>query len=140
MANINHEIKIQASPEKTFKALSTLSDLKAWHTSHIEGKAELNDVLNFHGIDRPAFSWKVTQFEPNKLVVWECIEGPGNSVGTKASYAVSKTEDNRTLVELSHTAWPDQQGNFRKCNTLWGVLLHHLKNYVETGKIDPAIQ
>lgn len=139
MADINHEIKIQAPPEKTFKAISTLNDLKAWHTAHIAGKSELNGILSFSGTGKPNFLWKIIKLEPNKIVTWECIEGPGDSVGTKATYTLSKTEDDRTLVELSHTSWPDQQGNFRKCNTLWGILLHHLKNYVETGKSDPAI-
>lgn len=139
MADINHEIKIQALPEKTFKALSNLNDLKGWHTAHMDGKPELNGTLSFNGIGKPVFLWKVIELEPNKKVVWECIEGPGDSVGTKATYTLSKTADERTLVELSHTSWPDQQGNFRKCNTLWGILLHHLKNYVETGKAAPAI-
>jgi uncharacterized protein YndB with AHSA1/START domain len=139
MADINHEIKIQASPEKTFKALSTLIGLKAWHTAHIDGKSELNGVLSFNGTGKPTFLWKIIQFESNKIVAWECVEGPGDSVGTQAVYTLSQTADDRTLVELSHNSWPDQQGNFRKCNTLWGILLHHLKNYVETGKIDPAI-
>lgn len=140
MVNIDHEIKIQASPEKIFKAFSNLDELKAWHTRYIDGNPELNGILSFKGTEKPVFLWKVVQFEPNKLVAWECIQGPGDSVGTKAIYTLSKTEDNRTLVELSHTSWPDQKGNFRKCNTLWGILLHHLKNYVETGKAEPAIQ
>lgn len=140
MADINHEIKIQASPEKIFKAISNLSDLKAWHTAHIDGKSELNGVLSFNGTGKPKFLWKLIQIEPNKKVTWECVEGPGDSVGTKAIYTLSKEGDGRTLVLLSHTSWPGQEGNFRKCNTLWGILLHHLKNYVETGKADPAIQ
>lgn len=139
MANINHEIKIKASPEKIFAAINNVNDLKAWHTADTEGKSGLNDVLKFNGTGKPTFLWKIIQLEPGKKVTWECVEGPGDSVGTQAIYTLSKTQDDRTLVELSHTSWPDQQGNFRKCNTLWGILLHHLKNYVETGKADPAI-
>lgn len=136
MADINHEIKIQATPEKTFKALSTINDLKAWHTANIEDKS---GELSFNATGKPQFVWKVVESIPNKKLTWECLEGPGDSVGTKVSYALSKTDDNRTLVELSHVSWPDEAGNFRKCNTLWGILLHHLKNYVESGKPNPAI-
>lgn len=135
MADIHHEIKIQASPEKTFKALSTLSGLKAWHTAHIE---EQDGALRFSAADKPTFLWKLT-LHKGKEVVWECLEGPGDSVGTKAIYKLSETDDGRTLVEFSHTLWPNQELNFRKCNTLWAILLHHLKKYVETGKTDPAI-
>lgn len=138
MADIDHEIKIDAPVEKTFQALSTLNGLKSWHTAHIDGKADLHGVLTFSGTGKPVFRWKIAQVEPNKKLVWECLEGPGDSVGTKVAYKLSKTDDGRTLVELSHQAWPHEQGNFRKCNTLWGILLHHLKNYVETGKSEPA--
>ncbi len=139
MADINHEIKIEASPEKIFNALSTVSGLKGWHTTHVEGQPKLNEVLSFSTPGKPTFRWKVIKSDPNKVVAWECVEGPGDSVGTQAIYTISPAADKRTLVELSHNSWPNQQGNFRKCNTLWGILLHHLKNYVETGKADPAI-
>lgn len=137
MTNIDHEIKIEASPEKVSQALLNLNELKAWHTARIEGRP--GGVLSFNGTDKPAFLWKIIENEPHKLITWECMDGPGDSIGTKAIYSLSKTGDGRTLVELQHTSWPDQEGNFRKCNTLWGVLLHHLKTYVETGKQVPAI-
>ena len=80
MSDIQHEIKIQASPERVFKALSTVDDLRSWHTAKIYGKLELNETLNFQGTDKPIFHWKVIRVEPNKQIVWECVEGPGNSV------------------------------------------------------------
>lgn len=138
MADINHEIKIQTSLEKAFKALSNLNDLKKWHTAHIEEKGRGEREFNFMATGKPAFLWKMIRIEPNHQVTWECLEGPGDSVGTQAIYKLSKKDD-QILVELSHTSWPDQEGNFRKCNTLWGILLHHLKKYLETGKTDPAI-
>lgn len=140
MVDIDHEIKIQASPEKVFKALSDVQDLKAWHTAHIQPKAGMDHVLVFNAAEKPEFLWKVMEIEPDKEITWKCIEGPGNSSGTEVIYKISKTNDHRTLVEMKHAHWPHQEGNFRKCNTLWGILLHHLKTYLETGKPDPAIR
>lgn len=137
MAEINHEIKIQAPIAAISKALGTLKGLRAWHTAHIEGSDDLNGVLVFKAKDKPTFNWKITQKEPEKFI-WECVEGPGDSKGTHVIYKITKTDDGRSLVELSHTEWPGQDGNFRKCNTLWGILLHHLKNYAETGTAEPA--
>lgn len=139
MADIDHEIKIQASLEQTFKALSNLNALKAWHTAHIEQKTSSENVLSFQGTEKPTFLWKIIQLEPNKKVIWECLQGPGDAAHTKVIYTLSKAPDNRTVVELSHISWPNQKGNFRKCNTLWGILLHHLKTYLETNKANPAI-
>lgn len=135
MTTIDHEIKIEASPEAVEKALSNLNDLKAWHTARIEGKP--GGVLSFEGTDKPVFEWKISV--DHRSITWECMEGPGDSIGSKAIYSLSETDDGKTLVELQHTSWPDQEGNYRKCNTLWGILLHHLKTYVETGKRAPAI-
>jgi hypothetical protein len=65
-------------------------------------------------------------------VVWLCTKGPGDSVGTTATFLIS-TSDDRTLLELKHSGWPGTHGNFRKCNTIWAVLLHHIQQYVQTG-------
>jgi hypothetical protein len=46
----------------------------------------------------------------------------------------------RTLIEFAHRGWPHTDGNFRKCNTQWAILLHHLRDFVETGKAAPALK
>ena len=135
MAKINHEIKINAPIEKVRKAITTLQDLRSWHTLSMEGDIKLHGILISKAKNQPTFHWKIMSLEP---IIWECIEGPGDSVGTKAIFNLSETTDGRVLVEFSHTEWPDQHGNYRKCNTLWGILLHHLKNYAETGVAMPA--
>jgi uncharacterized protein YndB with AHSA1/START domain len=61
-------------------------------------------------------------------------------VGTTATFTLTKTDDGRTLVEHVHAGWPGTHGNFRKCNTTWGVLLHHLRQYAETGDAAPAFE
>jgi uncharacterized protein YndB with AHSA1/START domain len=140
MAEIVHEIKIAAPASKIFTALTTQDGLEAWHTARIEGTPQLNAIITFEATDKPLFRWKIVKWDPDKKLVWECVEGPGDSVGTQAIYTLAPTEDSgRTVVGLSHTSWPHEQGNFHKCNTLWGVLLHHLKKYAETGKAEPAI-
>ncbi|MFC3908125.1 SRPBCC family protein [Legionella dresdenensis] len=138
MAMIEHEITINAPAEKIYKALSSLDGLRSWHTAVIEGEHKLNHNLTLKGKDKPIFVWKVTDLDPNHRLEWECVQGPGDSVGTKVAYSISKTKDGRALVECSHTDWPHTQGNYKKCNTLWGILLHHLKNYVETDVSMPA--
>lgn len=138
MAEINHEIKIKAPISKVYQAINTLKGLHAWHSSHIQGEPALNAILTFEGKDKPTFKWKVIKADKDHEIVWECVEGPGESLGTKAIYKLSDTGDGRTLVKFSHTGWPSNHENFNKCNTLWGILLHHLKNYVEAGKTEPA--
>jgi uncharacterized protein YndB with AHSA1/START domain len=134
MADINHEIKVNAAPEDVYRALTDASELAKWHTA---GTSGIGNTFTTHPHDGPIFEWQV--LEPNThSVEWQCTSGPGNSVGTIARFKLSPTDDGWTLVEFSHTGWPDTNGNFRKCNTLWGILLYHLQQYLATKHAEPA--
>jgi hypothetical protein len=90
--------------------------------------------------DAPTFRWAIEPGKSGNEIVWQCVEGPGDSVGTEASFKISDADKGRTLIEFAHRGWPHTGGNFRKCNTRWAVLLHHLCKYLETGKADPALK
>lgn len=86
---------------------------------------------------RSAFEWEVTEAVPNNAVGWTCLSGPGMSKGTTVHFAISAQPDGRTTVYVIHSGWASREGNFTKCNTLWGGLLAHLKKYLETGQPGP---
>jgi uncharacterized protein YndB with AHSA1/START domain len=138
MPQIDHEIKIAATPEQVFTALTSLDGVKGWHTPTATGTGEVGTEWVFSFADHPEFGWEVITSEAPSTVVWRCTRGPGDSVGTTATFSLTGTDDDRTLVEHVHSGWPGTHGNFRKCNTTWGVLLHHLRDYVETGDAAPA--
>ena len=131
MAEIHHEIKISAPEERVFTALTTVNGLRSWYAEQVEGGAGVGDTLVFHFIGRPTFRWRVEKIERPTHVEWLCVEGPGDAKGTTVTFDLSSTADDRSLVELAHKGWPGTHGNFRKCNTYWGVLLHHLQQYTE---------
>ena len=137
MAEINHEIKISAAPQDVYKALTSASELTKWHTSRTENSA--GEGFTVYPTDGPTFQWKVLKPDAH-TVEWQCVAGPGDSVGTIARFQISPLSDGRTLVEFSHSGWPDTKGNFRKCNTLWAVLLFHLKKYLSTKQAEPAFR
>lgn len=138
MAEIAHEIKIDASAERVFAALSTPDGMRGWHTAAVDGGGVVGTDWRLRFEGGPTFAWRVTASDPDRMVEWECVEGPGDSVGTRVTYLVRPLDDGRTLVEQRHSGWPDTDGNFRKCNTLWGLLLDHLRRYVETERAAPA--
>jgi uncharacterized protein YndB with AHSA1/START domain len=138
MAEINHEIKIRASAERVFEALTTAGSLRSWHAARVEGDGATGHAWRFEFTEGPTFGWEVTESTSPTRVAWRCIEGPGDSVGTSVTFDLSGADKGRTRVALAHQGWPGTHGNFRKCNTYWGVLLHHLKQYVETGVPGPA--
>jgi uncharacterized protein YndB with AHSA1/START domain len=140
MAEISQQINISGTPEQVFAALSTSAGVKAWHTPAAEGTGEVGSEWVFGFADHPEFGWEIVESDSPVRVGWRCTRGPGDSVGTTAAFTIAPTDDGRAQLELSHAGWPGTHGNFRKCNTTWGVLLHHLREYVETGDAAPAFE
>jgi hypothetical protein len=137
MAEIHHEIKVRAAPERIREALTSATGLEAWHGGRV---TSVDGAFQFEFADgAPTFRWMIESAKSGDEIVWRCLEGPGDSVGTEASFKISGADKVRTLVEFVHRGWPHAGGNFRKCNTTWAILLHHLRQYLETGKPDPAL-
>ena len=134
MAEINHEIKIHASLPAIYHALTNPSELAKWHTASATGD---NESFTTRPQDGPLFAWKISR-AGDHIVQWECVEGPGDSPGTTAQFKLSPLGVGRSLVEFSHSGWPDANGSFRKCNTLWAILLFHLQQYLHSGESEPA--
>jgi uncharacterized protein YndB with AHSA1/START domain len=138
MSEILHEIKIGGTSEQVFQALTTVIGIKSWQTPDVEGSGLAGSEWRFNFSQRPEFRWEIQASEPGKHVSWKCVKGPGNAVGTTVDFDISSADGGRVLLSCIHTGWPGTHGNYRKCNTTWGVLLHHLKQYVETGQPAPA--
>jgi uncharacterized protein YndB with AHSA1/START domain len=138
VADITHEIRIAATPEHVFRALTTAVELSNWYTAGVAGTGATGSEWHFHFTGRPDFRWRIVAAEPARRVAWQCVAGPGDAAGTTVDYEIAATDDGRTLVTCTHAGWPHTEGNFRKCNTIWGGLLHHLKDYVETGVPRPT--
>jgi uncharacterized protein YndB with AHSA1/START domain len=127
MTDIQHEIKIKAPLGKVLEALSQQESLEKWHGAKAIVKPGEWQFVYPNGIE---FRWQVVSSSPNS-VDWRCVKGPGDSVGTEAKFKLSSTQSGHTLLEFTHAGWPGTHGNFRKCNTLWGGMLHQLKHEVE---------
>jgi hypothetical protein len=138
MADIHHEIKVRAAPESIREALGTAAGLESWHGGRV---VSADGGWRFEFADGgPTFQWTVQPTGSPDEIVWRCAQGPGDSVGTEASFKISAADKGRTLVEFAHRGWPHTGGNFRKCNTQWAILLHHLREFAETGKAEPALK
>ncbi|MBV9324777.1 MAG: SRPBCC domain-containing protein [Chloroflexi bacterium] len=135
---IDHEIKLAAPAAACLRALTATDALRTWYTPDTDGDASVGGTLRFAFDGRPTFRWLVLDAGPRR-VHWRCTEGPGASVGTEVVFVLTPTADDRTLLEFVHSGWPEQAANFRKCNTLWALLLGSLKTYVESGVAAPAL-
>ena len=50
------------------------------------------------------------------------------------------TADGRTQVDLDNDGFTETDQAPATCNTLWDILLGHLKNYAETAVTSPAFE
>jgi uncharacterized protein YndB with AHSA1/START domain len=65
---------------------------------------------------------------------------PGAASGSTVTFRLSATTDGRTQVELDHEGFEDSDEVVKTCNTLWGILMGHLKAYAETSTRFPALR
>ena len=140
MMKSEHKITIDGSEEEVFEAITTVNGLKGWYSSDVSGKGDKGGEMTFSFTEKEGpLRWKVTEAERGSLVRWECIQGPGKSAGTTATFHLSGS-GNKTIVEFEHEGFQESDEKLKTCNTLWGALMHHLKQFVETEQPKPAFQ
>lgn len=135
--SLRHAVNIDADHAKVRDALTSLEGLKGWTMAEVSGGGGEGAKWRLNYPGGPSFVWEVVAHD-DRRIEWRCVEGPGDSAGTTAIFELGATPHGRVHLTFSHAGWPHQQGNFDKCNSLWGMMLHHLRVYVEEGKVAPA--
>jgi uncharacterized protein YndB with AHSA1/START domain len=138
MTSHSHRITVEALKQRVYEAITTELGLQGWYTPSVHGSASHGEHLQLHFKSKAGpFHWKINEVAPGSVVQWECLEGPGASRGTIATFHLSEC-DGRTIVELDHDGIDEEDAKRKTCNSMWGALMLHLKRFVETGKADPA--
>lgn len=142
MADIIHRVGIKASPDKVFKALSTIEGLASWWTEKTSGGADVGKTISFQ-FHRPdgkvigGFEMEVLKQELFKRVQWICVKGPEEWIGTEIAFDLNQ-ENEFTIVLFGHRNWKESSEFTAHCSTKWAVFLLSLKELIETGKGKPA--
>jgi hypothetical protein len=113
MTQLQHELKIRAPRGHIIQALTDRAALSRWHDATVTGNEHEWRLEYPNAI---TFRWQVTAADAEH-VVWRCVDGPPQAIGKEAVF--------------SYGDWPQAAGNYRKCNTLWAVLLHRLRQEAE---------
>jgi hypothetical protein len=123
-----------ASVKQVMAALNTIDGLSNWWTVHTTGATGKGDVLQFR-FPKQGPDMRVIE-TTNQKVVWECIAGVDEWVGTRLHFEVS-AQDGQTLLMFKHAGWTDETPFFHHCSTKWAVFLLSLKAYLDTGEGQP---
>jgi uncharacterized protein YndB with AHSA1/START domain len=131
MADQQHQIPIQAPPEKVYAALTTSEGLRGWWTADSKAEAKPGGKAEF-GFDKRGmvFRMMIEKLEPGRLVVWRCMGDHPEWDGTSLTWKIS-SENGTTMLRFTHGDWKGTTDFYALCNSTWGELMYRLKDYVE---------
>jgi uncharacterized protein YndB with AHSA1/START domain len=74
MADMIHEIPIQASPEKVYAAIASQEGLRGWWTADSTAEARVGSIARFgFGQAGTGFEMRVDVLEPERRMEWSCL-------------------------------------------------------------------
>ncbi len=138
MTDYTKTIRVQASPDALYDAVTTADGLSAWWT-HAEGSGDTGgelrftmsapDPLHIHvdAATRPtSVRWTVTEctFEPE----W---------VGTHPTFSITPVDGDTSELEFTHVGLTDELECIDMCTAGWNHYLASIRDYAETGRGHP---
>lgn len=136
MYEINHQVGIEAAPEKVYEALTTDEGLARWWTNDISGAGDVGSIIKFR-FNGGGPDFKVTELIPNQTVRWEHSgEVPEAWMGTEIIFQLH-VDGKQTFVKFTHSNWKESTDFLAHCSTKWAVFLISLKDAIETNQGRP---
>ena len=130
MPDIKHQVGIYAPIDQVQASFTTLPGLKDFWTTTVDGDPGPGGTLRFYfGGPKAAAAMDVLVAEP-RLVVWRCVEGPDEWLGTDFTFALSES-DGATVLDFTNSGWREPVGFMGHCSTKWAYFLIGLKLTLE---------
>jgi len=131
MADLKHQIDIEASPEQVYAALATSQGLAGWWTADAHAEEGIGGKAEF-GFNKRAAVYRMTisKLDPGKEVAWSCQGDNPKWAGTRLTWRITPEGDG-SVLRFTHSAWKSASDFFAMCNSTWGELMYRLKGYLE---------
>lgn len=141
MPDIRHRVGVRAPQQQVYDTLSTIAGLRHWWTTDVRGDQRVGENLEFYfGGENPAATMRVAELVPRRRVVWECVDGPKDWIGTTVRFDLhpGEGEPAETVVRFTHADWREPVEFLHHCSTRWGQYLISLKTGLEDGRWQPG--
>jgi uncharacterized protein YndB with AHSA1/START domain len=137
MADILHELRIQASADALQEAITTADGLAAFWTDQTDATPKPGTTATFaFGPHRETvFDMRVDTIAPDR-VDWTCVGGPDEWVGTKLHWLL-RPDGDATTLRFEHRDWKREDGAVASCSYTWAMILERLDHFVVDGRVDP---
>ena len=90
MADIIHQLVIRTFSDKVFRAITEQEGLSGWWTDNVVVKSVEGGFAEFNFGDTYYIKMKVLKLENNRSVIWECVEGDDEWLGTQIRFILEE--------------------------------------------------
>lgn len=132
MASIKHLFHINASKEEVYEALTTIKGLSNWWTKQTTGDTKVGGIIQFR-FGEFGNEMKVITLNTNESIMWECVAGAPDWIGTKITFNLDTNED-KTRVRFEQAGWKEASDFYAGCSFSWGRYMESLRQLCQTGK------
>ena len=137
MADMLHQIQVQASPDKVYEALTAQAGLRGWWTADSVAEPTVGSVAEFGFYNRAnLFQLRIDELQPGQHVAWTCLGRPEEWKGTRVVWELAP-KDGGADVRFTQSGWRSTEGGFALVNSTWGALMFRLKDYLEGRASEP---
>ena len=139
MPDIMHVVKIHASPEQVYEALTTDEGIRNWWTRDAVLDSAIGGVGEFGFFNRRVVTKvKIDELKPPIRVAWTTISSaaPGGWDDTRITFDL-RPEAGDTVLCFAHRGFKQADEGYARTTTGWGYYLVSLQQYLEAGKGAP---
>lgn len=141
MPDIMHLLKIKASPDRVYQALTTAEGIRSWWTRD----ADLDSSIGGEGEFRfPSYGSahttrvRVLELIPSARLVWKTTASfRPEWIDTTITFDL-RPDAADTTVLFAHRGFPQPDDVYALCNTGWAYYLVSLQQYLQTGQGAPS--
>jgi uncharacterized protein YndB with AHSA1/START domain len=137
--DILHLVRIQASPERVYDALTTPEGIRNWWTrdSDLDVRVGGEGEFRFYG-GKTITQIRIDELRPHARVSWTVTASgaPGGWAGTTIAFELRPTGD-VTVLAFRHRGFAEANDGYALVNTGWAYYLVSLQQYLELGRGAP---
>lgn len=133
---------VDQTPEEAFAAIN---NVRGWWSEEIEGNTgKLGEEFTYHYQDVHRCRFKITEFVPNKKVVWRVLDNYFSFTEDKSEWKDTEirfeiaSKGDQTEVRFAHLGLVPEYECFDVCSNAWSSYINgSLRSLITTGKGRP---
>jgi uncharacterized protein YndB with AHSA1/START domain len=130
------QLKIAATPEKIFQALTTEQGLAGWITPKAKTQASVGAVTELTFDSGNTLGFRIEALERPGRVVWAPAQAPIEWLESRLTFAATAAGSESALT-FTHSGLPEGYPAYGFFTYCWGQYIRSLKLFLETGTGEP---